>query len=144
VAIGGDGGDELFGGYNRYFAGLEDLARHLQGRLPGWTPGAGVYGPRLLLAEQPEIEALFGFVPTALGDHFERLRAEVDDTPGNLLAAMRRTDIENYLPGAVLAKVDRMSMRHALEVRTPYLNVEVARFVEQLPLKCWSAGGTAS
>ena len=46
---------------------------------------------------------------------------------------MRRTDVENYLPGAVLGKVDRMGMRHSLEVRTPYLNIELARFAERLP-----------
>jgi len=46
---------------------------------------------------------------------------------------MRRTDVDNYLPGAVLPKVDRMSMRHSLEVRTPYLNTELARFAERLP-----------
>ena len=46
---------------------------------------------------------------------------------------MRRSDVENYLPGAVLPKVDRMSMRHSLEVRTPFLNVNLARFAERLP-----------
>ena len=38
------------------------------------------------------------------------------------------------MPGAVLAKVDRMSMRNALEVRTPFLTREIARFAESLPL----------
>src|ERR1700741_1917559 len=37
------------------------------------------------------------------------------------------------MPGAVLPKVDPMSMRHSLEVRTPFLNAEVARFAERLP-----------
>ena len=46
---------------------------------------------------------------------------------------MRHTDVKNYVPGAVLGKVDRMSMRHSLEVRTPYLSIEVARFAERLP-----------
>jgi glycosyltransferase involved in cell wall biosynthesis len=38
------------------------------------------------------------------------------------------------MPGAVLPKVDRMSMQHSLEVRTPFLNVELARFAERVPL----------
>ena len=133
VAIGGDGGDEMLGGYNRYFATLEDFARHRQGRLPDWTAGADVYGPRLLVSQEPHIEALFGFVPQGLDDHMDRLRADLDQARGTLLAAMRRTDVENYLPGAVLGKVDRMSMRHSLEVRTPYLNIELARFAQRLP-----------
>ena len=133
VAIGGDGGDEMFGGYNRYFDTLEDFARYRQGRRPDWTPGAGHYGPRLLVAEAPHIAALFGFVPQALVEHINRLRGELDQARGSLLAAMRRTDVKNYLPGAVLGKVDRMSMRHSLEVRTPYLSIEVARFAERLP-----------
>jgi asparagine synthase (glutamine-hydrolysing) len=133
VAIGGDGGDEMFGGYNRYFATLEDFARHRQGRMPDWTPGAGYYGLRLLVAQEPHVEALLGFVPPGLADHLDRLRADLDQARRSLLPAMRRTDVENYLPGAVLGKVDRMSMRHSLEVRTPYLNIELARFAERLP-----------
>jgi asparagine synthase (glutamine-hydrolysing) len=133
VAIGGDGGDEMFGGYNRYFDTLEDCARHRLGHRPDWTPGAGYYGPRLLVAQERHIAALCGFVPGGLTDHLNRLRADLDQFRGCLLAAMRRTDIQNYLPGAVLGKVDRMSMRHSLEVRTPYLSIEVARFAERLP-----------
>jgi len=133
VAIGGDGGDEMFGGYRRYFATLDERERHREGRLPAWRPGAAHYGRRLLIAQEAQIRELFGFVPPELDDHLSRLRADVDASQDDLLAAMRRTDVENYLPGAVLSKVDRMSMRHALEVRTPYLSIELARFVEALP-----------
>ena len=77
--------------------------------------------------------ALFGFVPSGFADHIDRLRAELDQARGSLLGAIRRTDVNNYLPGAVLGKMDRMSMRHSLEVRTPYLSIEVARFAERLP-----------
>jgi asparagine synthase (glutamine-hydrolysing) len=141
VAIGGDGGDEMFGGYNRYFDTLEDFARYRQGRRPDWRPGTGYYGPRLLVADEAHIAALFGFIPQALLDHIDGLRAELDQARGSLLAAMRRTDMKNYLPGAVLGKVDRMSMRHSLEVRTPYLNIEVARFAERLPDWLLVSGG---
>jgi asparagine synthase (glutamine-hydrolysing) len=133
VAIGGEGGDEMFGGYKRYFDTLENFAQYRQGHKPGWTPGAGHYGPRLLVAEEPHIAALFGFIPQGLAAHINRLRADLDQARGSLLAAMRRTDVRNYLPGALLGKVDRMSMRHSLEVRTPYLSIEVARFAERLP-----------
>src|SRR3546814_13444417 len=43
------------------------------------------------------------------------------------LHALRQLDFNTYLPGAVLAKVDRMSMRHGLETRTPYLYPSVIK-----------------
>jgi asparagine synthase (glutamine-hydrolysing) len=132
VAIGGDGGDEMFGGYHRYFATLDEQEQRRH-NLTDWLPGAAYYGPRILDAQEAHIQELFGFVPPSLDDHITRLRADIDVRDGDLLAAMRRTDVENYLPGAVLSKVDRMSMRHSLEVRTPFLSVELARFVEGLP-----------
>ena len=73
-------------------------------------------------------------MPGGFADHLAQLRAELNDAADDrLLPAMRRSDVENYMPGAVLPKVDRMSMRHSLEVRTPFLNAEVARFAERLP-----------
>ncbi len=133
VAIGGDGGDEMFGGYHRYIDTLEDFSRYRGSRKLGRTPGATYYGGRLLTAQERHLTALFGFVPSGFADHIGRLRAELDQARGSLLGAIRRTDVNNYLPGAVLGKMDRMSMRHSLEVRTPYLSIEVARFAERLP-----------
>jgi glycosyltransferase involved in cell wall biosynthesis len=51
------------------------------------------------------------------------------------LSWMRKVDIEQYLPGAVLSKVDRTSMMNSLEVRTPFLNPEIAKFAEKIPEK---------
>jgi asparagine synthase (glutamine-hydrolysing) len=133
VAISGDGGDEMFGGYGRYMTTLSQLRQYDNGDLPGWKPGSSYYGNQILVASEPHIEELFGFVPQKFADHVGLLRTELDEAQANLLAAMRRSDVDNYLPGAVLPKVDRMSMRHSLEVRTPFLNVDIARFAEQLP-----------
>lgn len=49
-------------------------------------------------------------------------------------------DFHTYLPGAVLAKVDRMSMRHALEVRSPFFSPEVMRLSESLSADSCSSG----
>jgi asparagine synthase (glutamine-hydrolysing) len=133
VAISGDGGDEMFGGYGRYFATLDDLAAHEGGSLPGWTPGSVYYGNRILVGDERHVQDLLGYLPNGFSAHLGRLRRELDEAQRRLIYEMRRTDVDNYLPGAVLPKVDRMSMQHSLEVRTPFLNVELARFAERLP-----------
>lgn len=136
VAISGDGGDELFGGYGRYAWMLRERSKRKgQPFLPNgyWTPGAHYYGPAILISADDEVEGLLGFIPEGFARHLARRRAEIDEGSGALLAAMRAGDAAHYMPGAVLAKVDRMSMQHSLEVRTPFLNVELARFAERLP-----------
>ena len=81
-----------------------------------------------------------GGVPDSARAHLESLRADVD-RQRPLFCALRATDVANYMPGAVLPKVDRMSMQHSLEVRTPFLNVELARFAERMPLEALYEGG---
>jgi asparagine synthase (glutamine-hydrolysing) len=142
VALSGDGGDELFGGYGRYFATLDDQAEQTPATLSEWCPGDSYYGPRILVSNEERLSELLGFVPPAFSRHLNQLRADIDGAaPRQLLGRLRRTDANNYMPGAVLSKVDRMSMRHALEVRSPYLNVELARFAERLPDGVLVAGG---
>ncbi|WP_370694207.1 asparagine synthase-related protein, partial [Klebsiella pneumoniae] len=55
---------------------------------------------------------------------------------------LREQDVNHYMPGAVLAKVDRMSMRHGLEVRTPFLSPEMGRFAQALPVRSLAEGRT--
>ena len=133
VAISGDGGDEMFGGYGRYFATLEEQSRHDAGMVSNWRPGDTYYGSRILVAHEPHLQELMGFVPQEFGRFITGLREDMNLRQPGLLSAMRRHDVDHYLPGAVIPKVDRMSMRHSLEVRTPFLNVELARFAERLP-----------
>lgn len=132
VAVSGDGGDEMFLGYGRYFHTLEE--ERTIGRAGTWNPGKAYYSGRILVSTEAYVEELFGVVPHGLRTVLEHLRTEITESRAPLFCGLRKTDVENYLPGAVLPKVDRMSMRHSLEVRTPYLNIDMARFAERLPL----------
>lgn len=128
VAVSGDGGDEMFGGYDRYLHTLDELNSR-----PLRPFGPEYYSGRILVMTDIEIRALLGEIPAGLAAHVATLRGSLDDRRAEMLSAMRWTDATNYLPGAVLAKVDRMSMQHSLEVRTPFLSTDVARFAESLP-----------
>ncbi len=133
VAISGDGGDELFGGYGRYFLTLADAEAGADPSMMGWSPGALYYSDaRVLIAGREHVRKLLGFLPESYLELLHDLQGELNAEP-DLLAGMRRSDVENYMPGAVLAKVDRMSMQRSLEVRTPFLDRTLARFAERLP-----------
>ena len=129
VAVSGDGGDELFCGYPRY-AGFERarqagsatdaLEAYIEQALP-------VFPPSVLKPLFPDEYAgwrsdfLARYAPVALRAGW------------NEAQRLSVLDFHSYLPGAVLAKVDRMSMRHALEVRTPFLEPGVLELAAALP-----------
>jgi asparagine synthase (glutamine-hydrolysing) len=137
VALSGDGGDELFGGYNRYFDTLAEAAAPR----PGWTPGGAYLSDRILLGPDDVLAQLFGAVPPGLARDLAAERAFLDDPDWPLLHRMRELDARHYMPGAVLPKVDRMSMQHSLEVRAPLLGIDVAAFAAGLAVEdCWQPG----
>lgn len=145
VALSGDGGDELFGGYTRYQITLREandwimrlryFVRHRQ----FWNAGAAYCGPRWLMF-YPEVhrqilpQEFASFADDAVSDWIGLL----NDPAVPLIHRMRQLDANTYLPGAVLAKVDRMSMRFSLEVRAPFLGRRVADFAATLsPNRCY-------
>jgi asparagine synthase (glutamine-hydrolysing) len=164
VALGGDGGDELFAGYDT-FRGLGMAAwyarvvpwpvhgalRALAGRLPvshanlsldfkikrgmrGASHRAPYWNPIWLGALEPhEIARLFG-EPMAVEDLYSEA-VEVWDAcrQSNLVDRTLQFYTELYLQDGILAKVDRASMMHGLEARSPFLDVEVANFARRLP-----------
>ncbi|WP_150526423.1 asparagine synthase (glutamine-hydrolyzing) [Roseibium sediminis] len=134
VALSGDGGDELFGGYGRYFDTLSEADSHAMRPANAWSPGKSYYYSNRIMNFSPaQLSRLFGFIPAGAANHVRSIIAEIDDGPAQLLDRLRASDADNYMPGAVLPKVDRMSMQHSLEVRTPFLSIELARFAERVP-----------
>jgi asparagine synthase (glutamine-hydrolysing) len=156
VALTGDGGDEAFGGYERYIA--HRLSRRLA--LPG--AGAAARVLRWLGRREPRsganragrlLEAAATPAPARYGQLMEvfppALRAELwnpefvrDPAPAwRLLGApppdgvssLQRLDAETYLPGDLLLKADIASMAHSLELRSPLLDYEVLELGVSLP-----------
>jgi asparagine synthase (glutamine-hydrolysing) len=144
VALSGDGGDELFGGYGRYRDTLlegESLPRRLAQSIRNrrwYTPADGYLSPRWLIFQPEQVDDLTGGLPQDVRHQLDSWRKDLNDASQPLLHRMRSLDAETYMPGAVLPKVDRMSMQVALEVRCPLLDKRVAEFAQGLPVTaCW-------
>jgi asparagine synthase (glutamine-hydrolysing) len=144
VALSGDGGDELFGGYGRYRDTLNETAADAQGTLArlkmrlrgerGTTVADRYLSPRWLMFQPERVAQLLGSaIPQREADELLAWRALLEDSTRTPLQRMRALDAASYMPGAVLAKVDRMSMQCSLEVRCPLLDRDLGRFAATLP-----------
>jgi asparagine synthase (glutamine-hydrolysing) len=165
VALGGDGGDESFAGYERYWA--HELAGRV-GRVP-LLPGLGARALRALPAGRREprsplfraarfLEAAATPAAGRYGRLHEvfplelrrRLRA-ADARPAHAylgpppqpgIAGLQRLDVATYLPGDLLLKADLASMAHSLELRSPLLDHEVLTLGVSLPGSLRTSGRT--
>jgi asparagine synthase (glutamine-hydrolysing) len=161
VVLSGDGGDELFGGYNRYVPHprVESFDRLAPGvgravaaaawrALPHGTRGKnflrhvardrrGRYIDSITFFHADERAALMSPALRAqLGDwdaeaYFSRPFDRFARLP--VKAQMMSFDFETYLPEDCLVKVDRMSMAHSIESRVPLLDHLVVEFAASLP-----------
>jgi asparagine synthase (glutamine-hydrolysing) len=143
VALSGDGGDELFGGYGRYFVTVDESRNRLNGAcaLRRWRAGDMYLSNRVLTFPDEELLRLFDPLPTRTHRFLQDHRASITTDKRPLINVLREFDAATYMPGAVLAKVDRMSMQHSLEVRAPLLGIEVAKFAMRLPADACYADG---
>lgn len=153
VVLGGEGADELFGGYPTYlghalspgFAGLPDPLRHGLARAIHALPdsAAKVPLPTLLKrlvegAHRPWRERHLAWFGTGLDPAALCLPVPSLDEllPGpdreSVLAAAMLLDYRSYLRDQLLVKLDRATMLVALEARSPYLDPEVTQFALRL------------
>jgi asparagine synthase (glutamine-hydrolysing) len=160
VALSGEGGDELFGGYYTYTAdllalradGIARLARPLVERLPSSSAKASFdYKAKRFVrgAHLPPLERHHSWKEIFSADARAELtgrRPEVDpvqllktrfaETDGaELLARLQDVDLGIYLVDDLLVKTDRASMAHSLEARVPFLDPAVTNFALALPTR---------
>ena len=174
VALGGDGGDELFAGYDPFkalrtadiYASMVPRAIHpalllLASRLPVSHANISLdfkikrmlrglsYGEKIRLPiwmgplEPKQIDDYFG-VHTAPEELYSEA-IEAWDSAGEHASPVDRAlqfFTRLYLQDDILAKVDRASMIHGLEARSPFLDLEVINFARKLPHTVKLRGGT--
>ncbi len=160
VALGGDGGDEVFGGYDRYLATpilqrlnpILSLARtglNLAGKqsfgsnrkvnrvgsqLSTKPSLASRYSSILSLAQPTDLSLLLNPIfqsSLAEGEYISQFsKGEI-----STFDRMIRSDFATYLPGDLLVKVDIATMANSLELRSPLLDVNVVEWGVSLPRK---------
>src|SRR3954452_6503536 len=159
VVLSGEGGDELFGGYETYAADMlaarigpaAGLALPLIERLPSGNARVPLdYKLKRFAraAHLPALEAHHGwkeiFAPAdrraLLGgegaDPLAPYRERWAETAGApALARLQDIDLGLYLVDDLLVKTDRMSMAHSLEARVPFLDADVAELGLALPTR---------
>jgi asparagine synthase (glutamine-hydrolysing) len=152
VALGGDGGDELFGGYGHYsrlqwmhrksgfiprplrnsivLAAEKLLPVGVKGR--NWLQGLGIDLDKSLPLIASYFDAntrgrLFAAQP---GWHLqaEDVLSRLVPLQADLLQRATRMDFANYLAEDILVKVDRASMSNSLELRAPFLDYRLIEF----------------
>ncbi len=157
VVLSGEGADELFGGYNIY---LEPYARRWIAWLPKWIlkilskiPLRGRnYAERGLMRledwyignasifKDAEIKNLW-IGESVSRFNLDNLYQEAEGLSDSV--KMQYIDINTWLVGDILAKADKMTMAHSLELRVPFLDSVVASLASKLPDKFkWRKGGT--
>lgn len=166
VSLSGDGGDELFGGYNRYFH-IDRLWRAIN-RIPSGLRVPGVRMAEAFVRRMPDWFArklawrLGRFKTASPGEMYASANIHWPDSHALVLGASpvdsvatrpeawppgisyleqwMYADTATYLPDDILVKVDRASMAVGLEARVPLIDHRVVEFSWRLPL-AWKIHG---
>ena len=160
VALGGDGGDEVFGGYDRYLAtpvmqnlnpllglarsGLKFLGKQSFGNTRKINRVGSQLSPKPSLASR--YSSILSLtqpheILTLLNPNFQTKTAEtayINQFNSGAITSfdrMIRSDFDAYLPGDLLVKVDMATMANSLELRSPMLDVNVVEWGVSLPRK---------
>ncbi|MBN1805930.1 MAG: asparagine synthase (glutamine-hydrolyzing) [Sedimentisphaerales bacterium] len=166
VALSGDGGDELFAGYNRYVEFFRKrplyyipspIRRYTFGSLGRMLP-FGTHGKRFLLslALNPLTDFVTGrgsfsnndlISPDYISennniDTMDIAKPYINAHYPHELDALCMHDLKLYLPDDILTKVDRASMAVSLEVRVPLLDYRLVEFAFGLPPRLRLRGNT--
>ncbi len=146
VVLGGDGGDELFGGYKRYAKHLR--TRWRRGVSLRWLPAPPTIGGRgwQRVAEELRLDWRSAYVlrfsgfkprqrrflqPELMGQaHYWRMPA---NTGRSDLQSLLEIDRLNYLPEYILRKGDLCTMAHGLELRAPLLDHRFVACIMGIP-----------
>lgn len=153
VVLGGDGGDELFGGYDHYTLFLwikenfklmpQSLKRAIANIARVFLP-LGFKGRNLLQSLSCNLLLTLPLIPLFDGTVRQQLMGGVSYTPWSLVAEniqnaripltddllqrVSRMDFENYMVEDILVKIDRASMLNSLEMRAPLLDYQIIEF----------------
>jgi asparagine synthase (glutamine-hydrolysing) len=167
VVLSGDGGDELFAGYERYVVdhrrrhldmlhrlGLAPALAGVSRLLPEGTPGKRFLHDASLSRIDRYLAAITHSTDAALAGLLSAdgagalARRDATFAPhvarGRALpfpARLQQLDVATYLPGDILTKVDRMSMAHSIEARVPLLDHTLVEFAAGLPPELAFANG---
>lgn len=163
VVLSGEGADEFFGGYNIYLVPFtrdkmawlpkfivralialpfeyfgKNYLRRVYLKLEDWYFGQKYFNQSIFQRE--EIKKIWKGKPgnfTSLREMYAEAGALDDATK------MQYIDINTWLVGDILAKADKMTMAHSLELRVPFLDLEVAKLASRLPARFkWHNGIT--
>ena len=153
VALSGDGADELFGGYHKHRALLRSLNPSLSDQVAtsvvGLVPTSGGRSGRLQnrvrqlkkYREGLKLDPMSRYLKWASFCNDSVVHQLTGASPGITLETtwtgdmndFLRMDQELVLPNDMLKKVDSMSMAHALEVRTPFLDPHIVQIARRTP-----------